>query len=196
MMITITLTDNNIKQFDETVKQEMTKSLQHFEHDLISIRTGRAHPSLVEDILITCYDATPMKIKEIASVTIPDARTLMISPWDKHVLKDVEKGILQSDLGVTPINDGEVVRINLPEMSTQRREELAKVLGKKLEDARIRIRNVRKEFNNLIRDALKDKTISEDHQRRLNDHLQEITDNMIYQAEQTAERKKKEITTI
>lgn len=191
------LNDQNIKEFDTVLKQEMDKAIKHFERELITIRTGRAHPSLVEDIKVTCYgSSTPMRVREIASIATPEARLITISPWDKGILGDIEKSILQSDLGVTPVNDGNIIRITLPEMSSQRREELTKILGKKTEETRVSIRNVRKDFNNLIRDALKNKEISEDHSRRLNEHLQKITDEFIAKADQMAERKKQDITTV
>lgn len=195
-MTELRLTDENIKEFDSAIKQEMDKGIKHFERELITIRTGRAHPALVEDVMVTCYGSSTMRIKEVASIATPEARTITITPWDKGVLGDIEKAIAQSDLGVTPINDGNIVRITLPEMSTQRREELGKVLSKKCEDAKIAIRNVRKDFNNLVRDALKDKNISEDHQRRLNEHLQKVTDEFIKKCDDMAERKKTEIMTI
>lgn len=190
------LSDQNIKEFENALKEEMDKSIKHFERELITIRTGRAHPSLVEDVKVTCYGSTPMRIREVASIATPEARLITISPWDKNILGDIEKAILQSDLGVTPINDGNIIRITLPEMSSQRREELTKILGKKLEETRVSIRNTRKDFNNLIRDALKDKQISEDHSRRLNELLQKITDEYIGKAEQMAERKKQDIITV
>ncbi len=195
-MIELRLTDQNQQELEKAVQKEMDSVIKHFERELITIRTGRAHPSLVEDIQVVCYGSTPMRIKEIASISTPEARQITITPWDKAVLGDIEKAVMQSDLGVTPVNDGTIVRITLPEMSSQHREELAKILSKKLEETRISIRNVRKDFNNLIRDAQKDKHISEDHHRRLNEELQKITDTFIKNCEEMAERKKKEVTTI
>ncbi|MGE0207055.1 MAG: ribosome recycling factor [Candidatus Babeliales bacterium] len=195
-MIELRLTDQNQKEFEKAVQQEMEKSIKHFERELITIRTGRAHPSLVEDIQIICYGNTPMRIKETASIATPEARLITITPWDKSILGDIEKGIQQSDLGVTPVNDGTIIRISLPEMSTQRREELAKVLGKKLEETKVSIRNTRKDFHNLVRDSQKNKHISEDHERRLNDALQKLTDSFITKCDEMAERKKKEITSV
>lgn len=195
-MVGLELTDQNIKQFETALRQEMDKSIKHFERELITIRTGRAHPGLVEDIKIVCYGSTPMRIREIASIATPEARLITITPWDKGVLNDIEKGLQQSELGITPINDGNIIRITLPEMSSARREELAKILGKKLEDTKISMRNVRKDFNNLIRDALKDKEISEDHSRRLNDLLQKVTDEFIAKADSMGDKKKQDILTV
>lgn len=196
-MIDLQLTDQNQKEVEKKIKEEMEKSIKHFESELIKIRTGRAHPSLVEDIQVVCYGSTPMRIRETASIATPEARQITITPWDRSVLGDIEKALVQSDLGVTPVNDGTIIRLTLPEMSSQRREELAKILSKKLEEAKVAIRNVRKEFNNLIRDARQDKKISEDHERRLKDDvLQKITDEFCAKCDSMAERKKNEITTI
>lgn len=188
------MTDDNTQAFDKALKEEMDKAIKHFERELITIRTGRAHPSLVEDIKVTCYGSTTMRIKELGSIATPEARLLTITPWDPGVLNDIEKSILQSDLGVTPVNDGTIVRITFPEMSSQRRDELAKILAKKTEEAKVSIRNTRKDFNNLIRDAVKDKHISEDHSRRLNDILQKNTDAFVKKCDDMAEKKKAEIT--
>jgi ribosome recycling factor len=137
-----------------------------------------------------------MRIKDLGTISAPEARTLVIQPWDKGLLGDIEKGISQSDLGVSPVNDGNVIRITLPEMSSQRRDELAKLLGKKLEEARIAVRNIRKDFHNLIRDSEKKKNISEDHGRRLTDSLQQITDTYIKKLEEMADKKEKDIKAV
>ncbi len=165
-MAELKLTDQNIKDFEKAMNQEMDKPLKHFERELITIRTGRAHPALVEDIKVNCYGSI-MKIRELASITTPEARLIVIQPWDTAVIGEIEKTVTNSELGVTPVNDGALIRIVLPEMSSARREELSKILNKKLEDARVSIRNVRKDFHNLVRDSQKSKAISEDHARRL-----------------------------
>lgn len=195
-MIDLVLTDSNAKAFEQAIVQEMEKSVKHFERELATIRSGRAHPSLVEDLMVSCYGGTAMKLREIASISTPEARLIVIQPWDIGVLNDIEKAIKTSELGVTPVNDGTLIRITLPEMSTQRREELVKILRKKLEDAKVAVRNVRKEFHILIRESLKNKTISEDHSRRLGDTLQAKTDFFAERCDALAEKKEKEITTI
>lgn len=195
-MIDLVLTDDNAKAFEQAMNQEMEKAVKHFERELITIRTGRAHPSLVEDVPVSCYGATTMKLREIASIAVPEVRIITIQPWDVGVLGDIEKALASSDLGVTPVNDGTIIRITLPEMSSQRRDELVKILKKKLEEAKIAIRNIRKDFNNLVRDALKDKTISEDHSRRLNDILQKQTNEFVGRCDTMSEKKEKEVTTI
>jgi len=190
----LTLTDENQKRFEKAVQSEMDNCIKHFEKELITIRTGRAHPSLIEDIKVTCYGDTVMKCKELGAIATPEARLLTLTPWDKGVLGDIERAIMASDLGVTPVNDGTIIRIQLPEMTTERRSEMTKVLGKKLEECRVGIRNVRKGFHNLIRDSEKNKKISEDHSRRLMDVLQKITDSFIKTAEQMAEKKSADLS--
>ncbi len=192
-MIDLKLTDSNIKEFEQVLSSEMDKSVKHFERELITIRTGRAHPALVEGIKFSCYGNSVMSIKEAASVTIPEARLIVIQPWDQGTINDMEKALSASDLGLTPIIDGNIIRIRLPEMSTSRRDELVKVLGKKTEESRIALRNTRKDFNNLIRDSEKSKSISEDHSRRLNDTLQKTTDKFILTIDQMAQKKENEI---
>lgn len=195
-MINLKLTEQNTKEFEKAMNVEMDKPIKHFERELITIRTGRAHPSLVEDVKVTCYGTTVMRLKDIASISTPEARMIIVQPWDPATADDIERGLRESELGISPQNDGTLIRVILPEISSARREELAKILGKKLEDARISIRNVRKDFHNLVRDSQKAKTISEDHSRRLSDLLQKITDEFIKKAEAMGEKKEKEILTV
>lgn len=194
-MINLKLTDNNIREFEQSVNVEMDKSVKHFERELITIRTGRAHPSMVEALKVPCY-STIKNLKEIALISAPESKMIVIEPWDKGLIPDIEKAIGNSDLGITPHNDGNLIRLRLPEISTSRRDDLVKVLHKKLEDARIAIRNVRKDYHNLIRDTEKAKKISEDHTRRLNDMLQKITDKFIGVVEQMALKKENEIKAV
>lgn len=195
-MIELKLTDSNIKEFEQVVSSEMDKAVKHFERELITIRTGRAHPALVEGIKFTCYGDSVMSIKEAASITIPEPRLIVIQPWDQGTIQDIEKALSASDVGLTPVIDGNIIRIRLPEMSTSRRDELVKILGKKTEESRISVRNVRKDFHNLIRDSEKNKSISEDHSRRLSDSLQKLTDKFILSIDQMAQKKENEIKII
>lgn len=189
----IVFVENDSKQFEQAMNEEMQKSLQHLEGEITKIRTGRAHTSLVEDIMVDCYGGSPMPIKNIAALSAPDARLIVIQPWDPAILPAIEKAIMISDIGIKPVVDGKLIRLVLPEMSQTRREELIKVLGKKLEEAKVGMRNVRKDFNNLIRDAKKDKKISENFFNRLSDILQNITDKWIAKAEQAAQKKENEL---
>lgn len=192
----IVLVENDVKSFENPMKAEMEKPLKHFDGELIKIRTGRAHTSLIEDIQVACYGQAPVPLKNLAALAAPDSRLLTIQPWDASIIVDIEKAIKASDIGLSPANDGVIIRLQLPEISGSRREEMLKILGKKLEECRVAVRNVRKDFNNLIRDAKKDKEISENFFNRLEDTLQKITDQYIASAEQKATKKEKEITTL
>jgi len=195
MNIDINLVENDTKSFQKSIDDEMQKAIKHFEGELIKIRTGRAHTALVENIPVSCYNQSAMPVKNFAALAAPDARLITIQPWDPSIIPDIEKAILASDIGVTPRNDGKIIRIQLPELSADRREELVKVLGKKCEDCKVAIRSIRKDFNNLIRDAKKDKTISENFFNRLGDVLKKVTDSFTEKAELMAKKKKEEITT-
>lgn len=192
-----TIIENDIKSFQTPMETEMQKVIKHIEQEFVKIRTGRAHTSLVEDIPVTVgYSATPMAVKHLAVVSAPESRLITIQPWDPTVIEAIEKAIGTSDVGLTPSNDGAVIRIALPEMSTTRRDELVKVLHKKANEGKERIRDVRKEFNNLLRDAKKDKKISENFFSRLEDVLQKVTDKFIAQLEQLMQKKEKDIKTV
>lgn len=192
-MINITLVENDTKTFQKAMEDEMSKSIKHLEGELVKIRTGRAHTSLIESLPVSVYGGAPMPLKQVAACAAPDARLLTVQPWDSNIIGDIEKAISNSDLGLTPVNDGAIIRLTLPEMSTSRREELVKILSKKVEECKIAMRNVRKDFNNLIRDAKKDKTISENFFNRLEDLLQNITDRYCKMADEKGEKKAKEL---
>lgn len=194
MNIHVTIEENNSKNFETAFQQAVNLALDHFKKELASIRSGRAHTSMVEDLKVSCYgDTTQLRIREVAAISVPDVNMLIIEPWDKSIIADVERAISKSDLGVSPVNDGNVVRIQLPEMSAQRRDELIKILNKKLEDSRVSIRNVRKDFHNVIRDHERAKKISEDFTQRLVETLQKLTDKSIESVEQLAKKKESEI---
>jgi ribosome recycling factor len=194
-MVQLVLIENNHKDFEKAMDVEMTKVVKHFEKELIGIRTGRAHTSLIEDIPVSVYGANPAPLKHLAVLTAADARMLTVQPWDVATIGDIEKAIA-TVAGLTAQNDGKLIRIQLPEMSTSRRDELVKVLHKKLEDCRVGIRNVRKDFQNLVRDTEKNKKISKDFATRLTDLLQKFTDKYIESAESMSEKKEKDIKTV
>lgn len=196
MVLKITLIENDVKSFQAPMEAEMDKSIKHLERELIKIRTGRAHTALVEDIQVSVYGQPPVALKTLALLSAPDTRLITIQPWDKNIIGEIEKAITESDIGITPANDGDLIRLRLPEMSSSRRDELVKILGKKAEEAKIAIRNVRKDFHNLVRDAKKDKVISENFFNRLNDVLQKVTDTFVEKAEQMRVKKEKEILSV
>ena len=192
-MIEIILVENESKNFEQAMDQDMVKAIKHFEGELIKVRTGRAHTSMIEDLKVSAYGQAPVPLKTLAAVAAPDARLLTIQPWDATIIPDIEKAITASDFGVNPENDGHLIRLTLPIMSTSRRDELIKILGKKAEECRVSIRNVRKEFNNFIRDAKQKKTISENFFNRLGDVVQSITDKFIKKTDEMADRKAKDL---
>lgn len=192
-MIKLTLVENDTKTFQKAMEDEMGKSIKHLEGELLKIRTGRAHTSLIENLPVSVYGGAPMPLRQVASCAAPESRLLTVQPWDISVIGDIEKAISASDLGLKPENDGTLIRLVLPDMSSGRREELVKVLAKKVEECKIAMRNVRKEFNNLIRDSKKDKDISENFFNRLEDLLQDVTDRYCKMADDKGDKKAKEI---
>lgn len=181
------------KEFEKMIAPEMDKAIKHLEKELLTIRTGRSNPAMVEDLKVVCYGDSVMALKELAAISTPDARLIVIQAWDKTVLADIEKAITASDLGLNPINTGELIRIQLPMMSVERREELVKTLHKKLEECRTAIRNVRKDFQNEVRDSEKKRVLSEDFAKTLLDVLQKETDKFIAEAEKVAAKKETDI---
>jgi len=183
---------SNSKQFEKEIELEMDKQIKNFQRELSKIRTGRANPVMVEDIRVLCY-GTLMPLKEMAAITAPDAATLVVQPWDKSLLADVEKAISLSDLGVSVQNDGEIIRIKIPPMSSSRRDELTKSLHQKLEATKVVIRNIRKDIQNKIRESEKSKKISEDFSKSLQEMLQKVTDKFIKLGDLEASKKEGEI---
>lgn len=190
-MISI-LEENNIKPFDLSVSTEMDKAIKHFEKDMSSVNTGKASASMVEDLKVDCY-GNMMPLRELASISVPDANLISIQPWDKSVVAHIEKAIIASHLNINPQTNGTVIRLELPPMSGARREELAKVVSKKAEDAKVAVRNIRKDFGNVIKENEKKKTISEDFSKRLTKNLQDFTDKFIAQIDMLGEKKKKDL---
>jgi ribosome recycling factor len=191
-MIEITFQEGDTKSFDTLLKEHMDKPLKHYEKELATIRTGRASVTVLENIKVDVYGQM-MTLRELATLSAPDARLLTVQPWDKSILPEIEKAISLSDLGAAPVNDGTIIRIQLPQMSASRRDELLKILGKKTEDCRVGVRNIRKEFQNEVRDAEKKRLVSEDFAKKLGDVLQKTTDLFIEKAEQLHKKKEQEI---
>jgi ribosome recycling factor len=193
MKIQIHLTENDLQSLKKPLEEEMKRSIEHFSKELVKVRTGRARPELVEDLIILTSSQGSRPLKTFAVISTPEPRLIVIQPWDTALITDIERAVGTSDLGVTPVNDGRIIRITLPEMSTQRRDELIKVLGKKLEECRVAIRNVRKDFHNLIRDRKKDKSISENFFNRLEELIDKVTNEFIKKAEDLSHKKEGEI---
>ena len=176
-------------------KQEFDKTVEYLRHDISGLRTGRASTAMVEDISVEAY-GTRQPLKATASINVSDAKTLVIEPWDKGLLAAVEKGIRESDLGINPVNDGRVIRLCLPELTTERRAELTKVLHQKLENARISVRKVREEAREEIKMEEEGKVIGEDEKFRLQEEIEKLVKDYNEKVKEVGEKKEAEINTI
>jgi ribosome recycling factor len=176
-------------------KNRMGKALESLEGDFAKLRTGRASTSLVEDIQVEYY-GTPTPLNQISSVSIPDSRTISIQPWDRNAFGDIEKAIMKSDLGLTPVNDGKIIRISIPPLTEERRKELVKVAKKYTEDAKIAVRNIRRDANDALKKKKNDKELTEDEMHRGQDEVQKLTDEHVEMADELLEAKEKEIMEI
>lgn len=174
------------------LKNRAEKSVEYLRGTLLGIRTGRAHPALVEDIKVD-YFGTPTPIKNMGSVNVPEARQILITPWDKTAIKAIEKAIQASPLGINPQSDGESIRLNLPELTKERRVELTKVVNKSAEEARIAIRNIRRDVNDSLKKLEKDSAISEDDLKKYQKDAQEQTDIYIKKVDEILAEKEREI---
>ncbi|MFU2209684.1 ribosome recycling factor [Solidesulfovibrio sp. C21] len=176
-------------------EDRMQKALASLDKDFSRLRTGRASTSLLDGVRVNYYD-TPTPLDQMASVSTPDSRTITIAPWDRKAFNDVEKAILKSDLGLTPVNDGKIIRIVIPPLTEDRRKELAKVAKKYSEEAKVAIRNIRRDANDVLKKKKNDKAISEDDQRKGQEDIQKLTDAYIAKADDALAKKEKEIMEI
>ena len=182
--------NEKLKEYND----KMQKSFDFLRDDLASIRAGRANPPVLDKIKVDYY-GTPTPIQQVGNVSVPEARIIQIAPWDKTLIKDIEKAIMMSDLGITPSNDGAVIRLVFPELTEERRKQLAKDIRKKGEDAKVAVRNVRRDGNEHLK-KLKGTEVSEDEINDLNDELQKITDKFVKDIDAAVEEKNKEIMTV
>jgi ribosome recycling factor len=174
------------------LRQKMNKAVDALKKDFRKIRTGRASTALLDGIKVDCYD-TQMPIDQVATISAPESRLLTIQPWDQTLMGSVEKSILKSELGLTPMNDGKIIRISIPPLTEERRKELAKLARKMAEDNKISIRNFRREANDMFKELKADKEISEDALFRSQDDVQKITDEFIKKVDKTTTQKEQEI---
>lgn len=181
-----------VKEALQEAENKMKSADKSLGESLATLRTGRASPTLVEKITVEYYDV-PTPLMQLASISAPEPRLLAIKPFDPTSIKAIEKGILASDLGLTPSNDGKIIRLSIPALTEERRKELVKIVHHRAEETRIAIRNVRRDTQNDLRDFEKEKDISEDELHRGEEDLQKITDRHIEQVDQAVERKEKEI---
>jgi ribosome recycling factor len=177
------------------VEKKMKAVSEGLKQELATIRTGRASPALVEHLKVD-YSGTLMPLNQLSSISAPEARLLVIQPWDPGSLHGIEQAIQKSDLGLNPINDGRMIRLNIPQLSEERRQELTKIVHKRLEERRVAVRNLRRDALEEIKKAEKSKVISQDESRREQDLLQKMTDANIFNAEKIAQDKEKELLAV
>ena len=184
-----------LPEIKQDTRTRMNKSLEALRHELAKIRTGRAHPSLLEHVHVDYY-GSDVPISQAASVAVEDARTLSVTPWDKTMVKVIEKAILTSDLGLNPNTAGQVIRIPLPPLTEERRVELGKVVHHEGENAKIAIRNIRRDANHHIKELLKNKDISEDEDRKAETEIQDVTNLAVSKVDDIVAEKEKELLEI
>ena len=182
---------SDIREYEEKMK----KSVENLREDYTTIRAGRANPHILDKIKVDYY-GTPTSLQQVANISVPEARMIQIQPWEASLIKDIEKAILVSDLGLTPNNDGKVVRLIFPELTEDRRKELAKDVKKKGDNAKVAIRNVRRDANDAIKKENKAGDISDDEAKNLEDEVQKLTDKYIKEIDKAVEVKSKEIMTV
>ena len=174
------------------VKDRMNKAVDHYRHEVSTIRTGRASANIL-DVVKVDYYGTPTPLNNIAHVTVPEGQLIVIQPFDPSSLEFIEKAIMSSDVGLTPNNDGSVIRLNIPTLTEERRKDLVKVVHKIIEEGRVAVRNIRRDANDLLKKSEKDNDLSEDNLRRATDNIQEMTDEHIKNLNQIQEAKEKDI---
>jgi len=174
------------------LEARMAAALDALSREFASVRTGRASASLLDGIRVDYY-GTMTPISQMASVSVPDARTITIQPWEANQLKEIEKAIIKSDLGITPNNDGKLLRLSMPSLTEERRKQLAKSVGKVAEESRVAVRNVRREANERLKALARDKKLSEDEERRGHDAIQKTTDKYITKVDELLKKKEQEI---
>jgi ribosome recycling factor len=184
-----------VEEIFEDLNERMGKSIESLKREYSRLRTGRASVSLLDGIRVSYYD-TPTPLNQMASLAVPEPRLIVIQPWDKTAIGDIEKAILKSELGLTPMNDGKVIRIAIPPLTEERRKELVKVARKMAEDNKVAIRNIRRDANEMLKDLKTEKEITEDNLYRSQDEVQKITDDFISQVDELCETKEKEILEI
>ncbi len=180
-----------IELYIEEAKEHMDKSVKHVSHELAKIRAGRAMPSMLDGLSIEYY-GNPTPLNQVASVNSPDARTLVIKPWEKSLVGEIEKAIINSDLGLNPQNDGELVRLNIPPLTEERRTNLVKQVKHEGENGKISVRNVRKDANDHLKKLLKEH-VSEDEVKKAEQRIQELTDSYVQKIDELVEKKEGEI---
>ena len=182
-----------IKDLLKDTEERMNKAVDALRDNLVTIRTGRASPALVERLPVEYY-GTPTPLNQLATISIPEPRLLTIRPWDPNALADIEKAILKSELGLTPSNDGKIIRLTIPRLTEERRQELVRIVGKRVEEGKVAIRNIRRDAIEGLRELESEKLISEDEFYRAKDDVQEVTDEFVVKMDEIGRDKEREIT--
>jgi len=181
----------DLKEYEERMK----KQISGFEHLLSSVRAGRANPAILDKIQVDYY-GTPTPINQMAEIKIPDARTILITPWESSALKAVEKAINMSDLGINPSNDGRIIRLNLPALTEEKRKDLTKQVAKMVEESKVHLRNIRRDANEKFKDMKKKSEMSEDEQKKAEKDIQDLLDKYIKEVDVIGAKKEKDIMEI
>ena len=184
-----------IDDIQKRTAERMGKSIEALKHELAKIRTGRAHPSLLDHVTVSYY-GNDVPLSQAANITVEDARTLAVAPWERTMVQAIEKAILKSDLGLNPSTAGTVIRVPMPPLTEERRRDLIKVVRHEAENSRVAIRNIRRDANTELKNALKDKLVSEDEERRSQDQIQKLTDQYVKEADRLLEEKEKDLMAI
>jgi ribosome recycling factor len=184
-----------VDEIFEDLNDRMAKSVEALKREYSRLRTGRASVSLLDGIRVSYYD-TPTPLNQMASLAVPEPRLIVVQPWDKTAIGDIEKAILKSELGLTPMNDGKIIRIAIPPLTEERRKELVKVARKMAEDNKVAVRNIRRDANEMLKDLKKEKEITEDELYRSQEEVQKTTDQFISQVDELCAAKEKEILEI
>lgn len=180
------------EEIHSELRQKMDKTVGALKRDFMKIRTGRASTALLDGIKVGCYD-TQMPLDQVASVSVPESRLITVKPWDQSIIAEIEKSILKSELGLTPMNDGKIIRIPIPPLTEERRKELAKLAKKMAETSKISLRNHRREANELFKELKNEKEISEDEMHKCQDEVQITTDDFIKKIDESTREKENEI---
>ena len=184
-----------IAEVKKSAEQKMVKSVEALKANLAKVRTGRAHPGILDHIQVDYY-GSPTPLTQVANITLIDARTIGVTPWEKKMASTIEKAIRDSDLGLNPSTTGELVRVPMPSLTEERRRDLIKVVRGEGEDAKVAIRNQRRDANNALKDELKKKTVSEDEERRAQDEVQKLTDRYIADVDKAVQAKEQDLMQI
>jgi len=179
----------------KNTEQKMQKSIDTLKADLAKVRTGRAHAGILDHVQVDYY-GTPTHISQVANITLLDARTIGVQPWEKKMIATVEKAIRESDLGLNPSTQGDIIRVPTPALTEERRKEMVKLCKSEAEDAKIAVRNIRRDANEVLKKLLKDKTISEDDERRAQEDVQKLTDKFVAEIDKLVAEKEKEVLTV